>query len=100
MAVGCFDLKGRMMTTVELGDTVQDTITGLVGVVVSETTWLYGCVRLLIQPTLDKDGKVPDTYAMDKPQARLLSKRGADVPIVLAVEDPPAGDPSFIPKQR
>lgn len=64
------------MDEIELGDKVQDTVSGLVGVIVCETRWLHGCVRVTIQPPLDKEGKVPGSYTVDKPQARLISKRG------------------------
>lgn len=49
----------------ELGDTARDTVTGLTGKVIGMTQWLTGCPRAIIQPPLDKDGKVPDTYSID-----------------------------------
>ena len=41
----------------ELGDIVRDTITGLEGVVVGRTDYLYGCRRYQIAPRDLKDGK-------------------------------------------
>lgn len=88
------------MSEIELGDSVRDTVSGLIGVAVCETTWLHGCTRITIQPPLDKDGKVPGNYTVDKPQAVLVSKRGDDVPLRAPEDKKPCGDPSHEPKQR
>jgi hypothetical protein len=34
------------MDTVNLGDKVKDRITGLEGIAIGVTTWLYGCRRV------------------------------------------------------
>lgn len=34
----------------QLGDRVRDSISRLSGVVIGRTEWLYGCVRLTVQP--------------------------------------------------
>ena len=51
-----------------LGSKVRDSVTGFEGIAVAETTWLNGCVRVTLQPTIDKDGKVPDSVTFDAPQ--------------------------------
>ena len=57
---------------VELGQTAKDTISGFKGVVIGRTEWLNGCVRVGLQPPVDKDGKVPDAYWIDIEQAEVL----------------------------
>jgi hypothetical protein len=57
------------MTRINLGDTVRDTISGFTGIVIARCEWLYGCVRISVQPTsLDKDGKVQDHVTFDEQQ--------------------------------
>lgn len=51
---------------IELGDKVKDTVTGFTGIAVARTTWLYGCDRILVQPLVDKDGKIPEDRAFDE----------------------------------
>jgi len=84
-------------TTVGLGDRVKDRITGLVGIVTARTEFLYGCVRIQVQPEkLDKDKKVAETGHFDEAQVEIvkpLAVRGFEV-TVEARADPrlrPAG---------
>lgn len=42
---------------IELGQKVQDSLTGFEGVATARTEYLYGCVRVLVEPGLLKDGK-------------------------------------------
>lgn len=53
---------------VKLGQKVRDTISGVEGVAVARTEWLYGCVRVTIQPEGSKDGKPYDYFNADEPQ--------------------------------
>jgi len=40
-----------------LGDTVRDVYTGFVGTALARTDWLYGCTRIMVEPTeLTKEG--------------------------------------------
>jgi hypothetical protein len=58
---------------VNLGDRVKDRISGLQGIAIARTEWLYGCVRVTIQPEkLDKDGKQRDNVTVDEPQCEVL----------------------------
>ena len=59
---------------VNLGDRVKDRITGLEGLVIAITEWLYGCRRLIIQPEKVQEGKVLDTYTIDEPQATVVQR--------------------------
>lgn len=56
------------MARINLGDKARDTITGFAGIVVAETKWLHGCVRLTLQPQELKDGKPIDSMTFDEPQ--------------------------------
>ena len=54
---------------VTLGKEYKDSITGFSGIAVARSTYLYGCVRVLINPTkLRPEGDfLPDTW-FDEPQ--------------------------------
>ena len=66
---------------IELGDRVQDKISGLKGIIVAITNWLYGCTRVIIQPEESKDGKPSENYTIDEPQCKLLKKAVIEQPI-------------------
>lgn len=59
---------GLSSNKVKLGDKVRDAVTGFEGIAVAKTEWLNGCMRITVQPPIDKDGKVPDSYTFDEPQ--------------------------------
>lgn len=75
-----------MPEMIHLGDKVKDKVSGLTGIVVARTEWLYGCIRLTVQPQELHDGRPVDGYTFDEPQAELI-QRGA-VPS-MAVATPP-----------
>jgi len=60
---------------VNLGDVVQDPISGLSGTVVAITEWLVGCRRITIQPKAKK-GEVayPESFNMDEPLAKIIKR--------------------------
>lgn len=58
--------------SVKLGDRVRDLITGFEGIVVARCEWLYGCVRLTVQPEKLKDGKQLETATFDEPQLKVM----------------------------
>lgn len=61
---------------IKLGDEVIDSVTGFKGIAIGETTWLYGCKRVIVQPKgLDKDGKIFDTQSFDEPQLILVKQK-------------------------
>lgn len=57
---------------VNLGDEVQDTVTGFKGIVVAKTDYIHGCTRVAVQPKVGKDGKVPDSATFDAPALKIL----------------------------
>lgn len=48
-----------------LGDEVQDRVTEARGRIIGFTQWFSGCAVATVQPSLDKDGKLPDTWGFD-----------------------------------
>ena len=60
---------------INLGDEVKDTITGFKGIVVSKTEYLYGCIRVCVQPKISKDGKLSDYADFDEPQLVAIKKK-------------------------
>lgn len=60
---------------ISLGDKVKDKVSGFKGVVIGVTTWLHGCNRMIVQPSVGKDGKLPDSATFDEPQVELISKK-------------------------
>jgi hypothetical protein len=77
----------RNADTIELGDRIKDRITKVEGIAVGITYWLYGCVRIVIQPEGLKDGKPLDTVCVDAPQCDIVKKAAVKRPEVLKVED-------------
>lgn len=59
---------------VELGDRVEEAITGFVGIAVARTEWLFGCVRITVQPEKLKDNKIGETQTFDEPQLKLIKR--------------------------
>lgn len=61
---------------IELGDEVQDTITGFKGVAIGVTKWLTGCNRWIVQPKgVDPAGKIYETQSFDEPLLKVLKKK-------------------------
>jgi hypothetical protein len=71
------------MPTVNIGDRVKDSITGLEGIVMARTVWMYGCVRLLVQPQVHTAGKAAEPFTCDEPQL-VVVERGAIQPAAAA----------------
>lgn len=64
------------MSKINLGDKVQDTVTGFKGIAIGRTTWLHGCDRLTVQPEgLTKEGKMFETQSFDEPQLIVLGSK-------------------------
>jgi hypothetical protein len=51
---------------IELGTRVKDSITGFSGVATARTEYLYGCVRVAVEPTELKDGKPIESVWFDE----------------------------------
>lgn len=75
-----------------LGDKVRDKVTGLSGIVIGRTEWLYGCVRCIVQPQELKDGRPVDNYQVDEPQLELI-EAGAIPDVPMWREPAPKAEP-------
>jgi hypothetical protein len=62
-----------IMARIELGDEVQDLITGIKGIATGRTTWLTGCDHIQIQPQgSNKDGGRMESIACDEPMVKVV----------------------------
>ncbi len=88
--------KGKKMKAT-LGKEYKDSISGFRGVAVARTTYLYGCVRVMICPTkLKDDGDfLPDCW-FDEPQ--LIGVRSKKV--LKKTGEPPGGPARAIAPNR
>ena len=55
-----------------LGHRVQDSVTGFKGVATSVSFDLYGCIQILVNPGMDKDGKLQDQTWFDSNRLEVL----------------------------
>ncbi len=62
-----------------LGSKVKDVVSGFEGIAVAEYNFLYGCSRYCVQPSMDKDGKLPDNQTFDEPQLKVVSKPSVEM---------------------
>ncbi len=60
------------MSKVKLGQRVRDTLSGQEGTAVARTEWLYGCVRITVQPEGSKNGRPYDLFTVDEPQVEVV----------------------------
>lgn len=63
-----------------LGKRVRDRVTGLEGVVSSVGFDLYGCVQAIVNPGIDKDGKLRESHWFDLNRLEELSGPVMSVP--------------------
>ena len=73
---------------VELGDLVEDMVTKAQGVVVQYVQCLTGCDRVVVQPQVGKDQKLPDLFGVDVTTVRVLQKK-AVTPVFAEPVRPP-----------
>ena len=62
------------MFKIELGSEVKSKITGFKGIATSNAVHLNGCNRVWVQPTIGKDGKLPDGCWIDEPELEIIKK--------------------------
>lgn len=77
---------------IKLGDTVKDTITGLVGVAVSRTEYKNGCTQYGVQRKILKDGEIPEVEFIDPGDLEVITKTKKK-----PAEKPPQGPSRFSP---
>lgn len=60
---------------VKLGDKVKDIVSSFIGIATARHTFLQGCNRISVQPSIDKEGKLPEVQAFDEPQLIVLKPK-------------------------
>jgi hypothetical protein len=55
-----------------LGDKVKDRLTPLEGIVIGRTEYLYGCVHVLVNPGVLKDGVPADSTWIDEDRVEVV----------------------------
>jgi len=81
--------------SIQLGDTVKDSITGMKGVVYGITTWLNGCETISVQSRKLKDGRPVERVAFDTEQLELVERKDAP-----ATQKRTGGDPQSVSTGR
>lgn len=80
------------MDTVELGDKVEDMVTGFAGIVVSTTNYLNGCTRIAVQPQTLFEGQPAKESWFDSPQL-LIKEKGA---VQMEAQEGEKGGPAYL----
>lgn len=70
------------MAQIKLGQKVRDTITGLEGIAIGITEWMYGCRRVIIQPQELREGKPLEAYTVDEPACEVIIPEAEPEPLV------------------
>lgn len=77
----------------KLGDKVQDRICpDFSGVVTGRAEYLYGCVQVLVNPGVFKDGKLTDSVWLDEDRCAVIAHAAVEQPPSAAVR---AGGPAI-----
>ena len=63
------------MQMITLGDLVKDSVSGFKGIAIARHSYLQGCDRISVQPSIDKKGKHPESITFDEPQLIILKKQ-------------------------
>jgi hypothetical protein len=58
-----------------LGLEVKDSVSGFTGIATASHSYLNGCMRITVQPKIDKDGKLPESQTFDAPQLIVVGKK-------------------------
>ena len=64
----------------DLGDLVEDKITGFKGIVTCRSQWLHNCHTYSVKPTELKDGIPQDAQGFDEPQLAIAKKEAIKKP--------------------
>lgn len=70
----------------ELGVTLKSVIHGYEGVAVARAELITGCNQYMVQPGLDKDGKIMDAYWLD--EHALIQTKAKQVVVSKPTEKP------------
>ena len=78
----------KLGKSIQLGDTVRDTITGFVGIAISRTEFLYSCNVINVQPVAYDETTMSEDCFFDEPQLEILCKKTLIDNNVVAMKDP------------
>lgn len=78
-----------------LGKKVIDTVSGFTGIATGKHTFIAGCDRYTVQPTVEKDGKLPECQTFDEPQLKIVKAKK-----VVVKGEKPGGPMPFTPKDK
>lgn len=79
--------------SIKLGSKVRCKVTGLSGIATCRSEFLNGCFRIGIQPPVDKDGKMVESYYVDEPQVEVVEED------VCQKTSPETGGPVTMPRE-
>ena len=83
----------KIESCVEFGKEYESKVSGAKGACIAVTKWQYGCIRVALQPRIDKDGKVPEQIWVDAPELIGVEPQGAEPggprPASMRNSDPP-----------
>lgn len=77
----------------EMGTLYRDSITKIEGIATSLAVCITGCDRVLLEPVVLDDGKVPDPVYIDDHRLEYKSGGGVWLPLIPKAEDRKAGAP-------
>jgi len=81
-----FELKKQLDL---LGYQAEDRVTAIKGIITSISFDLYGCIQILLNPGIDKDGKLRDLVWLDVNRVKVLSEKPVmDQPNFNAISGP------------
>lgn len=76
---------------IKLGSKIRDTMTGLEGIAVVRAIWLWGCVRIGLQPYETRDGKPVEESWFDESRLEIIKEEKKKKPILGAEEESQGG---------
>jgi len=56
----------KIETSVIMGNTYKDKVSGFVGKAIAVTKWQFGCIRIALRPVVVKDGKLMEEEWFDE----------------------------------
>lgn len=59
-------MSTKIETSINLGEEYTDKNSGFTGTAVCISKWEFGCLRIMLQPRVGEDGKLPSTESFDE----------------------------------
>ena len=83
-------IRGEGSSMVDLGDRVRDKVTGLEGVAIARSVYLFGCAQVCVAPPAQ--GGKSEAAWFDEPRLEVV-KCGAIDPADVSTDSEPGGPP-------